>query len=222
MAGSGNLGPGVGGLVLVLVVVLVVIVLRRMAMDLMPELVGVDSHHEVLDKAIRVGELISEAIFHGGEDAVLSFGEGCELGLVKTITLVHSIDGDRILVAGVLGLVLRSADQVHLPSVFSVRLSYPSGVSALEGPLKRDPSAHDFLRLGLGGVGGWNCLDSGSAWLATVVDHSEHTHADGGISIEIIKELIRHGDGDAVRADHSWVKGDGVHTIGRVSGHGGV
>ena len=221
LAGSGNLGPGVGGRALGSLV-LGSLVVGRTAMDLMPELVGVNSQHEVLDKAIRLGELISVAIVQGNEDVVLSFDECCELGLVKTIALVHSNDGELILVAGALGLVLRSTDQVHLPDVFSVRLSYSIGVSALEDPLERDTSAHDFLRLGLGGVGGWLRHDSGLAWHATVVDHSEHTHVDGGIRVENIKELIRHGDGDAVRADHSWVKGGSVNTIGRVNGQGGV
>ena len=229
MAGSGNLRPGVGGralgsVVIVLVLVLVVIVLGRVAMDLMPELVGVDSEHGAVDKTSHAWVRFCEATVHGDEDAVLSFGELCELGLVKTITLVHSIDGDRILVAGVLGLVLRSADQVHLPDVFSVRLNFPSGISALEGPLERDTSAHNFLVIGLDAVGGWIGLDSGSAWHASVVNDSEGRGiAYGGRGPRVGSSArIHHGDSDIVGADHSWVKVGRVETIGRVSGSGGV
>ena len=223
MAGSGNLGPGVGGRALGSLV-LGSLVVGRTAMDLMPELVGVNSQHEVLDKAIRLGELISVAIVQGNEDVVLSFDECCELGLVKTIALVHSNDGELILVAGALGLVLRSTDQVHLPDVFSVRLNFPSGISALEGPLERDTSAHDFLVIGLDAVGGWIGLDSGSAWHASVVNDSEGRGiADGGRSPRVSSSArIHHGDSDIVGADHSWVKVGRVETIGRVSGSGGV
>ena len=193
-------------------------------MDLMPELVGQDSEHGAIDKTSRVQVRFCETAVHGDEDVVLSFGECGEIGLVKTMTHVHSIDGDCILVAGVLGLVLRSADQVHLPNVVSVRLSNPFGVSALHGPHERDTSAHDFLVLGLDAVGDWSALNSGSAWHASVVNDSEGRGiADGGRSPRVSSSArIHHGDSDIVRADHSWVKVSRVETIDRVSSSGGV
>ena len=69
-------------LVLVLVLVLVMVLVVVMVLVLV-----LDCEHEILDKAILVGELISVAIFHGDENVVLSFGE-CGLGLVLKINAV--------------------------------------------------------------------------------------------------------------------------------------